>query len=150
MSGTLDDWQTHVWHNEKFGPWAGQVVDVVARLLSSRYPERLHVDLAKVGVTRTLLEGQDQLDRIFSHQLDHLLVLPADDGLVVHLDDLVPWLETSGRVEHSHLGDQVNAGLGTLDHDTGLLVGALSHCCHVQACRLQYQRVCELLRQIVK
>ena len=33
----------------------------------------------------TLLEGQDQLEGVLVHQLQHLLLMPADNCLVVDL-----------------------------------------------------------------
>ena len=68
--------------NQQFDPRCGQVVELHL-VLPGRDSERLQVDLAVMP--GALLEGQNHLGRVLLHQLDHLLALPPDHGLVIDL-----------------------------------------------------------------
>ena len=68
----LLDGQADIGHNEQLGPGTGQIVDVVRGLLARGNAEGFDVDLPEGGVFGPFLQRQDDLARIFAHQLLHL------------------------------------------------------------------------------
>lgn len=81
----------NAWGHQQLGPRAWQVVeDGDGVLLPGRDPEWFDVDLSgSLRMSGSLLQGQDQFGRVAEHQLLHPVQLPANDSLIVDLDDFI-------------------------------------------------------------